>query len=170
MYFVSVGMRWFHYAMKDFGKSIGVSLVVRQWKEHGCERKENTISCGEEVSNDNNQHIRDTFNDRYGSYRSSNSYYKYSDSSSTDSKGYSCQGERKPIPIRQKPELREVHMEAERIMAYELPTGRISIYISNGEYVVVNTLTNKALHCLNLEQAMDIFDRCVDTVKDSVLN
>ena len=55
-------------------------------------------------------------------------------------------------------------MDSTVILEYTLGTeigNRIAIHKSNDEYVVTSAATKKAIHCLGLEHAREIFYRCV---------
>jgi len=62
----------------------------------------------------------------------------------------------------------EVDMDITRIMAYELNNQRVALWKTDeGDYVVSNTVTGKALLCVCYSQASDTFDRCIDTLRDN---
>jgi hypothetical protein len=57
-------------------------------------------------------------------------------------------------------------METERILAYELKENRIAVHKIRNEssYLVTNTFTGKALLCISIEQALDTFDFCIESL------
>jgi hypothetical protein len=58
-------------------------------------------------------------------------------------------------------------MEHEMVMAYELNGKRIALHKCEGELVITNSFTNKSILCLGWQHALDIFDTCVQTIKET---
>ncbi len=57
-------------------------------------------------------------------------------------------------------------MEPEMIMCYEMSNQRIALYKYDNELLITNTQTEKAILCLGWQQALDLFDYCVQATKD----
>ncbi len=61
-------------------------------------------------------------------------------------------------------------MQVEQAMAYELNGNRVAVWKSEyGDWIVTNTFTGKALLCISCEEALDVFDHCLEAIHGNQL-
>jgi hypothetical protein len=57
-----------------------------------------------------------------------------------------------------------------QVMAYELMGNRVAVWKTpDGEWLVSNTATGKAILCVSCSHALDTFDRCIETLHGNQL-